>query len=181
LGAYTSPGLVTVAQFWIAIPGAAVTVMSNTTLLWFGCSVNVELVQLMPGGAVQFQPAPGLNPDGDTVKPGRRVSVTVVVGWHATFPTLVTVTSNTNGKPGIGGLRSGFFVIARSHPGPAVGVRVGVMVGVAVGGRNAVLVGVGVGDGLHLPAERALKMLWTSGGVSSRLKSSTSSIAPWKG
>jgi hypothetical protein len=85
-----------------------------------------------------------------TVKPGRGIlSVTVVVGWHATFPTLVTVTSNTNGKPGIGGSRSGTFVIARSHPGLAVGDGVGVMVGVAVGVRSAVPVGVGVA--LHLP------------------------------
>jgi hypothetical protein len=67
-------------------------------LLWPGCSVNVELVQMMPGGAVQLQGGVlGLNPDADTVKPEGRVSVTVVVGGHGKLPTLVTVTTNANG------------------------------------------------------------------------------------
>ena len=70
--------------------------MSNTTLFWSGCSA-VELVQMMLGGAPHTHVGVlGLNPDGDTVKPEGRVSVTVVVGGHGTLPTFVTVTTNAN-------------------------------------------------------------------------------------
>jgi hypothetical protein len=67
-------------------------------LLWLGCSVNVVLLQTMPGGPEgQVQPSAVLGLNEVTKKPMGRLSVTVVVGAQGPLPTLVTLTTKAKG------------------------------------------------------------------------------------